>query len=70
MEALYLTIELKETSSIDIFNCIQQNIIGWSNVLVTSGNVSFTGKEWAEFIKNGKYPERIERTKSYWDSNN
>ena len=50
----------------ELFNTIQSIISNWKNTTINSGNVKFTGKEFKEFLENGKYPERIEKMKNVW----
>ncbi|MBC8753113.1 hypothetical protein H2O64_00415 [Kordia sp. YSTF-M3] len=49
-----------------LFKTIQLIVSDWKNTTINSGNVKFIGKEFKEFLKNGKYPERIEKIKDVW----
>ena len=49
-----------------LFKTIQLIVSDWKNTTINSGNVKFTGKEFKEFLENGKYPERIEKIKNVW----
>ena len=50
----------------DLFKTIQTIVSDWTNTKINSGNVEFTGKEFKNYLKNGKYPERIEKIKNLW----
>lgn len=50
----------------ELFKTIQSIVSDWKNTTINSGNVEFTGKEFKEFLENGKYPERIEKIKNVW----
>lgn len=48
----------------ELFKTIQVIVSDWTNTSINSGNVEFTGKEFKDFLENGKYPERIEKIKN------
>jgi hypothetical protein len=50
----------------DLFNSFQSIVSNWKKTVINSGNVKFTGQEFKEFLKSGKYPERIEKIKNVW----
>lgn len=50
----------------ELFKTIQSIVSDWTNSKINSGNVEFTGKEFKDFLENGKYPERIEKIKNVW----
>jgi len=50
----------------ELFKTIQFIVSDWSNITINSGNVKFNGEEFKKFLKNGKYPERIEKIKNVW----
>ncbi|MEH1009456.1 hypothetical protein VDP25_17085 [Winogradskyella sp. ECml5-4] len=50
----------------ELFKTIQSIVSDWTNTTINSGNVEFTGKEFKDYLENGKYPERIEKIKNVW----
>src|SRR5690606_4963496 len=62
---LRIGIENKDENK-ELFKTIQSIISDWTNTIINSGNVEFTGNEFKEFLENGKYPERIENIKNVW----
>lgn len=50
----------------ELFKAFQSIVSDWKNTSINSGNVKFTGKEFKQFLENGKYPELIEKTKNVW----
>ena len=45
----------------ELFKTVQTIVSDWTNTTIDSGNVKFTGEEFKEFLKNGKYPKQIEK---------
>ena len=50
----------------ELFKTIQSIVSDWTNTTINSGNVEFNGKEFKDYLENGKYPERIEKIKNVW----
>ena len=50
----------------ELFKTIQSIVSNWTNTSINSGNVKFTGKEFKDYLENGKFPERIEKIKNVW----
>ena len=50
----------------ELFKTIQSIVSDWTNTTINSGNMEFTGKEFKDYLENGKYPERIEKIKNVW----
>lgn len=47
-----------------LFKTLQSIISDWTNTNINCGNIEFYGKEFKEFLKSGRYPERIEKIKT------
>jgi hypothetical protein len=60
-KTFHISIELKDDNAIDVYNAMQKIIVDNDFVKINSGNVLFTGEEWTEFQKTGKYPIKVEK---------
>lgn len=62
-----LKIEIEnEDENEELFKTVQSIVSDWTNTIINSGNVKFTGQEFKEYLGNGNYPERIEKNKNVW----